>query len=165
MGIIARLVKSFSNKNVVITGETRKNFNSEALLFTPSGDDSIPIKGERLVLVKVDGSGKYVTVGVLTPSQGAKPGEKILFARNNQGRVVNKLSLLNDGTVNLESDGKIFIGNRSHNLAMLLIGIIEEIEKTKVIVDGNEYPLSVSSIAQLQKYKFEITSLLKDSNK
>jgi len=104
VGIIARLIKHAFDKHITLTGETRKDFNFNTLLYTPAGDDSIPLKDERLILAKVDGTGKYVTVGVLTPSQGAKPGEKILFARDADGKVVSKLSFLKDGTVKLEAE-------------------------------------------------------------
>ena len=104
MGVIARAVKYAAEKFVTLTGETRKDFNVNTLLYAPAGDDSIPLPDEWLVLAKVDGTGRYVTVGVLTPSQGAKPGEKILFARDGEGNVVSKLSFLKDGTVKLEAD-------------------------------------------------------------
>ena len=104
MGIIARVIKQTIEKFITLTGETRKDFNFNTLLYTPAGDDSIPLKDERLILVKVDGAGKYVTVGVLTPSQGAKPGEKIFFGRDNKGKVTSKQSFLNNGTVKLETE-------------------------------------------------------------
>jgi len=104
MGIIARCIKYAAEKLVTLTGETIRDFNVNALLYTPAGDDSIPLPDERLLLVKVGGAGKYVTAGVLTPSQGAKPGEKILFARDGDGNVVSKLSFLKDGTVKLEAE-------------------------------------------------------------
>jgi ribosomal protein L18E len=90
-------------KYVKITSEARKNNNEEALLYTPAGDDSIPVKDERLILIKIDGNGKYIIAGVLTPSQGAKPGEKIFFAREPDGDIVSKISMLNDGSVTLDT--------------------------------------------------------------
>ena len=99
MGIIARCIKYAAEKLVTLTGETVKDFNINTFLYTPAGDDSIPLPNERLLLIKVDGTGKYVSAGVLTSSQGARPGEKIFFARNGNGEIVGKLSFLNDGTV------------------------------------------------------------------
>jgi len=104
VGIIARVIKHAVDKFITLTGETRKDFNFNTLLYTPAGDDSVPLKDERLIIVKVDGTGKYVAVGVLTPSQGAKPGEKILFSRDDDGKVTSKLSFLNDGTAKLETE-------------------------------------------------------------
>ena len=103
MGIIARLVNHAIEKLITITAETVKAFNINSHLYTPAGDDSVPLKDERLLLVKVGGTGKYVCAGVLTSSQGARPGEKILFARNKEGKIVGKLSFLSDGTVKLEA--------------------------------------------------------------
>ncbi|MCL2381358.1 MAG: hypothetical protein FWC64_07155 [Treponema sp.] len=107
MGVIARVIKYAASKFVTVTSETRKDFNVSTMLFTPAGDDSIPLPDERLVLMKVDGTGKYAAVGVLTPSQGAKPGEKILFARDIGRTVVGKLYLKNDGTVEIEAENKL----------------------------------------------------------
>lgn len=110
MGIIARVIQHAFDKFITLTGETRKDFNFNTLLYTPAGDDSIPLKDERLLLVKVDGTGKYVTVGVLTPSQGAKPGEKIFFSRDNkelsEASIVAKISMLNDGSVTIDTDSE-----------------------------------------------------------
>ena len=102
MGIIARLVNHAIEKFVTVTAETVKAFNLNSYLYTPAGDDSVPLKDERLLLVKVGGTGKYVCAGVLTASQGAQPGEKILYARNKDGEIVSKLSLLGNGTVKHE---------------------------------------------------------------
>jgi len=116
VGVIARAIKYAAEKFVTLTGETRKDFYLNTLLYTPAGDDSVPLPDERLVLTKVDGTGKYVTIGVLTPSQGAKPGEKILFARDEEGNVVSKMSFLKNGTVKLEAEGdfiKTVKGNAS----------------------------------------------------
>jgi hypothetical protein len=60
-----------------------------------------------------------VAVGVLTPSQGAKPGEKIFFARNLDGKIVSKLSMLHDGHVDYTQDGNFsgkIKGNRTETV-------------------------------------------------
>jgi hypothetical protein len=67
----------------------------------------VPLNDERLILVKVDGAGKYAAVAVLTQSQGANPGEKIFFARDPDAAIVSKVSMLNDGSVTVEADGDI----------------------------------------------------------
>jgi len=76
-------------------------------LYNSAGEDSVPLDEERLIVVKVDGTGKYAAVAVLTQSQGAKPGEKILFARDPDAAIVSKISMLNDGSINIEADGDI----------------------------------------------------------
>jgi hypothetical protein len=104
VGIISRVIKHEIDKYVKITSEARKDNNEEALLYTPAGDDSLPLPDERLILIKVDGNGKYVVAGVLTPSQGAKPGEKYLFGRDPDGKVTSLIKMLNDGTVNVSNE-------------------------------------------------------------
>lgn len=119
MGIIAQKIKDEIGKFIQLVTEHRKDFRQNALLYTPAGDDSVPLNEERLILVKVDGTGRYVAVGTLTPSQGAKPGEKILFGRDLDGTIVSKLSMLHGGHINLTQDGNAKIttkGNKEENV-------------------------------------------------
>jgi hypothetical protein len=104
VGIIGRVLKHNIGKLVEIITETRKDFNQNSLLYTPAGDDSIPLEDERLILIKVNGNGKYIACGVLTPSQGAKPGEKYLFGRDTDGKVTSLIKMLNDGTVDISNE-------------------------------------------------------------
>lgn len=103
MGRIGKHLKAEIDKYIEQTIETRLNFKQTALTFAPSGDDSPPLENDRVILVSIDGNGKFAAVGVLTASQGAKPGEKILYSRNEDGEVKAILSLLNDGKVKLET--------------------------------------------------------------
>jgi hypothetical protein len=105
--IIGRKAGEEIKKFVSLIFEARKDDNRNALLYNSSGEDSVPLDDERLVLVKVDGAGKYAAVAVLTQSQGAKPGEKIFFARDTDAKIVSKISMLNDGSVIMEADGDI----------------------------------------------------------
>jgi len=102
--MIGRKIGQEIKKFVSLVFEARKDDNRNAMLFNSAGDDSVPLDDERLVLVKTDGTGKYVAVGVLAQSQGAKPGEKIFYGRNQDGGIVSKLSFLNDGTIKLEGE-------------------------------------------------------------
>jgi hypothetical protein len=108
--IIVRKLGAEIKKFITLIFEARKGDNRNALLYNSAGEDSVPLNDERLILVKVDGTGKYVAVAVLTQSQGAKPGEKIFFARDADAKTVSKISMLNDGSVSVEADGDI-----SHN--------------------------------------------------
>jgi hypothetical protein len=91
-------------KFVKLLFEARKGDNRSALLYNSPGEDSVPLDEERLILVKVDGSGKYAAVAVLTQSQGAKPGEKIFFSRDADAAIVSKIKMLNDGSVAVDTD-------------------------------------------------------------
>jgi hypothetical protein len=105
--LIGRKVGEEIKKFIRIIFEARKDDNRAGLLYNSAGEDSVPIDDERIILVKVDGAGKYAAVGVLTPSQGAKPGEKIFFARDPDAAIVSKISMLNDGSVTTDADGDI----------------------------------------------------------
>lgn len=109
MGRIGRHLKAEIDKYIEQTVETRLNYLQTALTFAPSGDDSPPLKEDRIILVSVDGSGKYAAAGVLTVSQGAKAGEKVLYSRSEDGDVEAIIRLLNDGTIKMEAPGDIKI--------------------------------------------------------
>jgi hypothetical protein len=104
--VIGRKVGEEIKKFIQIVFEARKDDNRAALLYNSAGEDSVPLDDERIILVKVDGTGKYIAAGVLTPSQGAKPGEKIFFARDPDAAVVSKISMLNDGSVTVDTDSE-----------------------------------------------------------
>ena len=103
MGRIGRLVKTAIDKYIVQTVEAYFGANITAETFAASGDDSPPLADDRIVLVKIDGSGNFAAVGVLSESQGAKPGEKILYSRDKDGAVQAALKLLNDGKIEMIS--------------------------------------------------------------
>jgi hypothetical protein len=106
-GRVGRVLDHIIDKFVRLILETRKGYNQTVYLFTPSGDNSVPCKEDRLIILKVDGTGKYIAVAVAAESQGANPGEKIFFARDQDGAIVSKIIMLNDGSINTETDGDI----------------------------------------------------------
>jgi hypothetical protein len=103
-GRIGKVIKHEIEKAVNIIAETRKDYNQKAVLYNSSGEDSPPVKNDKVVLLKIDGTGKYLVVGVLNETQGAKPGEKIFFARDEDGAIKSKLSMLGDGSAMWELD-------------------------------------------------------------
>ncbi len=114
MGRIGKHIKAEIKKYIEQTVETRLKYNQRAFTFASSGDDSPPLKDDRILLVSIDGTGKYAACGVLTVSQGAKAGEKILFSRNEDNEVQAILSLLNDGKVKLETPEEISISTQKN---------------------------------------------------
>jgi hypothetical protein len=102
--LIGRKVGEEIKKFIQLILEARKDDNRTALLYNSAGEDSVPLNDERIILVKIDGAGKYAAVGVLTPSRGAKPGEKIFFARGPDAEIVSKISMLNDGSITVDTD-------------------------------------------------------------
>lgn len=106
MGIIGRFLKIVKeDKFNVVTAETRKGFDEEALLYANAGDDSVPCDNDRLILIKAGNTGERAAVGSLNESQGAKPGEKILFSRDKDGKVVATIKMLNSGNIEIELKG------------------------------------------------------------
>jgi len=105
VGIIGKVLKAVSNTFTALTVETRKGFSEEPLLYSAAGDDSVPCKDDRVLLVQAGGTGEQVAVGVLNKSQGAKSGERILFARDENGKIVATIKMLNSGNIEIETDG------------------------------------------------------------
>jgi hypothetical protein len=107
LGRVGRVINHNIDKFIEIIIETRKDFNQKAFLYNSSGEDSPPCKEDRIVLLSIDGTGKYVVVGVLTQSQKAKPGEKIFFSRDEEGKIKSVISMLGDGTIKGEIEKDI----------------------------------------------------------
>lgn len=102
---IGKVIDHAIDKFIGVILETRKGYNQTIFLFNPSGDDSVPCKNDKVIIVKIDGTGNFKGLGILTESQGAKPGEKIFFGRDEEGKITSKLSMLNNGDVTFENDG------------------------------------------------------------
>jgi hypothetical protein len=101
-GRIGEVVNHEIDGAVELTVETRKGYNQNGVLFGSSGEDSPPVKGDKIVMLKIDGTGKYAVIGVFNETRGAKPGEKIFFARDEGGEIKSALSMLGDGSVKWE---------------------------------------------------------------
>jgi hypothetical protein len=104
-GEAGKTLKLAVEKFVTVTAEIWKGFTRDAKLYCAAGEDSVPVKDDQILLIKIDGTGKYIALGVLDVSQGAKPGEKILFARDADGNIKSKLSMLESGAVEVETEG------------------------------------------------------------
>lgn len=132
-GRLGRVINHIIDKFVELILETRKGYNQYAFLYTPSGDNSVPLKEDRIIIVKIDGTGRFVAAGVLVESQGAKPGEKIFFARDAEGNIVSKLTMLNDGSVSMDTDTET-TGEATGNYKRTIKGTTTITEK-----DNREY--------------------------
>ena len=119
--------------------ETRKGYNQTVFLYTPSGDDSVPCKNDKAIILKVDGTGNFIGVGILTESQGAKPGEKIFFGRDADGKITSTLSMLNNGDVKLENIGDAFQYTKGNREAVIDGDVIKQIKgNEKVKINNNK---------------------------
>jgi uncharacterized protein YjbJ (UPF0337 family) len=138
-GRIGKVVNHEIKKAVQIISETRKDYNQKAVQYNPSGEDSPPVIEDQLVMLKIDGTGKYVVVGVFNETQGAKPGEKILFARDQKGKIVLKIRMLNNGDYYFDNDSET-TGDATGNYNMKIKGNFnKEIKKnSKTIIHENK---------------------------
>ena len=132
MGRIARMIKTEIENFIVQTVEMYFGANVTAETFAPSGEDSPPLPDDRIVLVQTDGTNNFVAVGVLSVSQGAKPGEKILYSRNDDGEVMAAIKLLNDGSIQMQT-----FGDAGINLTDKAGNVIETSSDGITLVDKN----------------------------
>jgi len=103
MGRVGRWISSKINTYIIGIIESRINEKIQSMLYGPSGDDSPPIKDDRILVTSIDGTGKHVVSGVLSLSQGANPGEKKLYSRDSTGTVKATIYLKNDGSIELKT--------------------------------------------------------------
>lgn len=118
---MSRIGRWLSSKiNTYITGiiESRINERIQSLLYAPSGDDSPPLPGDRILIFKVDGTGNYAISGILTKSQGAEPGEKKLYSRDSNGDVQAVIYLKGDGTIEINGNANFAVSWTDLNAAL-----------------------------------------------
>lgn len=111
MGVIARVIKTENgdDEEIIQTVEAHYGENKYCDQYAPSGDDAPPLEDDRVVLAGVEGTGNAVSVGVLVKSQGAKPGEKLIYSRDSDGILKAKIWLKNDGSIEIETSGELKI--------------------------------------------------------
>jgi len=80
--------------------------NLTAEHFAPPGDDAHPLRDDKLFAAQAPGSGAYAVVGYIdTRNAGtAGPGEKRLYARDDDGNVVGVLYLTSGGPIRAGAD-------------------------------------------------------------
>jgi hypothetical protein len=158
LGVLNRIGKVINHnfdKFIELISETRKGYNQKAWQYNPSGEDSPPVKNDRIILLHIDGTGKYIAHGVLIESQGANPGEKIFFARDQEGKIVSKITMLNDGLILIDTNtettgeasgnyqrtikGKTTITEKDNREYFNEKSVTETIKENKsLIIEGNE---------------------------
>lgn len=118
MSRIAKWLSSKIETLILGTIESKINERLQAYLFGPSGDDSPPLDNDKIIMLKKEGTGHYVVCGVLCQSQGANPGEKILYSRNSSGVVQSTIKLLSNGTIEINGNTKSFVTHAELNTAL-----------------------------------------------
>lgn len=98
MGRVARVLQT---EELLQTIEIYSGENVTAKTYGAGGDDAPPLENDRVLLVPIEGTGNHAVAGVLGKSQGAKPGERILYSRDKDGNVRAVVHLMNDGSVSV----------------------------------------------------------------
>jgi len=127
LGRIGKVIDHNIDRLVEVIVETRSNYNQKAYIYNSSGEDSVPVKDDKVIIFKVDGTGRHIMMGWLTISQKAKPGEKIFFGRDQKGKITSKIKMLNDGTYSLDTETET-TGEATGNYKKIIKGVtnIEE---------------------------------------
>ena len=102
MGFIANLI-SFARKGLISQAKVDPGgtYTQEAVHFDSPGDDSYPLPGDKVALIRTERSGVLDAVGYIDPKnkQKAKPGGKRIYSRDAAGNQVAEIWLMNDGTI------------------------------------------------------------------
>ena len=130
MGRIGRLISNKINTYIVNVVETRFKYNVSSNSYGPSGDDSPALPDDRLALMKIDGAGNWVAVGVLVLSQGAEAGEKILYSRDSAGAIKATVKMLKDGVIEL---------NGNADFAVAFNDLKTEFNELKTVVNSHTH--------------------------
>lgn len=109
MGTIGRVIQTDNgdDEEIIQTVEAHYGENKYCDQYAPSGEDAPPLPEDRVALIDVEGTGNAVAVGVLATSQGAKPGEKLIYSRDENGNVTATIHLKNDGSVVIDTNKPI----------------------------------------------------------
>ena len=118
MGRIGRWLSSKIETYITGIIESRIQERIQSLLFAPSGDDSPPLPEDKVLLIKIEGSGKHIVSGVLCSSQGAEKGEKKLFSRDSNGNVKATIYLKSDGTIEINGNADFAVAYTDLNTAL-----------------------------------------------
>lgn len=147
---MARVARVLQTEELLETVEIYSGANVTAKAYGASGDDAPPLENDRVLLVPVEGTGNYAVAGVLGKSQGAKPGERILYSRDKDGNVRAVVHLMNDGSVSvvcMDDNGNELISGLLGGDGKIKIDKCEEISVkdkngNKIVSDANGISLT-----------------------
>lgn len=107
MGRIGSLISSAIEDFIVQTVESRLGFNQDCVSASPSGIEAIPISDDRILLSKVDGTGKWIAHSVITEPKGAKAGDVWLYSRDENGELKASVKINADGTIEVNASDSV----------------------------------------------------------
>lgn len=139
MGIIARVIQieNGDDEEIIQTVEAHYGENKFCDQYSQSGDDAPPLPEDRVLLIEVEGSGNCVSIGSLAISTGAKPGERVIYSRDEDGNVVAKIHLKNDGSMEITGDKDIDLSIKG-SMSVTIEGDSEIVTKGKATIQGND---------------------------
>lgn len=129
MGIISTVL---SVVGIDIKVDRGSGDNVTAQGFTASGDDSPALPGDYCALSNAAGSGRQTAVAYRdSKNQGiAAPGEKRIYARDQEGNVVSSMWLKGDKTTEIENG----------------LGLIQMLPNGDVLINGVRIPADGSDV-------------------
>ena len=141
MSRIARLLKNRMEKFIINTMETRLNFNSESKFYCVPGIHAVPLPDDRMLLVKIDGTGKFAVCGMLNHLQKGLDdpveGDLWLFSRDpgDDGKYQTVVKLNHDGTLVINTPKAVTIENHD-TVDITVDGDVTVTGKQNVTVNG-----------------------------
>lgn len=147
---MARVARVLQTEELLETVEIYSGANVTAKAYGASGDDAPPLKNDRVLLVPVEGTGNYVVAGVMGKTQGSKPGERIIYSRDEDGNIRAVIHLMNDGSIGVVSkdeNGNELISGLLGGDGKIKIDKCEEISvedknRNKIVSDSNGISLT-----------------------
>jgi len=118
MNRIGRILKNRMEKFIFNTIESRFNLNTESKLYAPAGVHCVPLKDDRMLLCKIDGTGKFAVAGTLNVLQpgldSISEGDIWLFSRDpGSGKYKTWIKLNHDGTLEIDTPSNVTINNHA----------------------------------------------------
>lgn len=109
MGVLAEVIGSETGdfEETIEKVQSHYGENKYCEQFGPCGEDAPPVEGDIVALMPVEGTGNMVALGSMSKSQGAKPGERIIYGRDKDGNVTSKIYLQNDGSISIETENPV----------------------------------------------------------
>lgn len=147
---MARVARVLQVEDLLETVEIYSGANVTAKAYGASGDDAPPLENDRVLLVPIEGTGNHAVAGVLGKSQGAKPGERVLYSRDKDGNVRAVVHLMNDGSISvvcMDENGNELIsgllgGNGKINIDKCEEISVEDKNGNKIVSNSNGISLT-----------------------
>jgi len=133
--------------------ETRINEALKCLLYGASGDDSPPLPEDRVLIIEKTGSGSYAVCGILSVSQGANPGEKILYSRDSNGTIKSTIKLLSTGILELNGNSDFAVAFNDLKIGFDQLKSDYNLHSHATAATGPPVPPSIISTASIDASK------------